>query len=70
MADTKITVRVNGPYRVQGPFTMVDADGNDFTLPEGEWVSLCRCGMSDTKPYCDSSHRVKEPIFEAESKAS
>lgn len=65
MADVNITVRANGPYRVQGPFTMVDADGKEFTLPEGQWVTLCRCGMSDTKPFCDSAHRNKEPAFDA-----
>ena len=69
MADVNITVRSNGPYRVQGPFTMVDADGGEFTLPEGQWVSLCRCGLSDTKPFCDSSHRNKEPAFDAPTKA-
>ena len=65
MADVKITVRLNGPYRVEGPMTLVDQDGNEFKLPEGQWVSLCRCGNSDNKPFCDSSHRTKTPTFEA-----
>ena len=65
MADTKITVRSNGPYRVEGPFTMLDTDGNEFTLPEGQFISLCRCGLSDNKPFCDSAHRTKTPSFDA-----
>jgi len=70
MADTIITVRSNGPYRVEGPVTVVDPDGKEFALPEGQFVSLCRCGMSDNKPFCDSAHRMKEPSFDAPSKAS
>ena len=70
MADAKVTVRLNGPYRVEGPFTMVDQDGNEFTLPEGQWVSLCRCGMSDKKPFCDSAHRNKTPNFDAPTTAT
>ncbi|MDP9345984.1 MAG: CDGSH iron-sulfur domain-containing protein [Actinomycetota bacterium] len=51
-----IKVRDNGPYKVTGPVTVVDADGNAFALPEGT-VALCRCGRSATKPFCDASHR-------------
>jgi CDGSH iron-sulfur domain-containing protein 3 len=51
-----IKVRNNGPYKVTGPVTIIDADGNEFALPEGEGVVLCRCGASTTKPFCDKSH--------------
>ena len=50
-----ITVRLNGPYRVQGRLELRDADGNAFTLP-GESFSLCRCGASGKKPFCDGTH--------------
>lgn len=56
MTEVTITVRQNGPFRVTGPFTLVDADGNAFELPEGETVALCRCGGSKTKPFCDKTH--------------
>jgi CDGSH-type Zn-finger protein len=58
MAGVKIEVRLNGPNRIQGPFDLVDQDGKAFKVPEGQWVSLCRCGASSNKPFCDGSHRT------------
>lgn len=52
-----IVVRPNGPYRVFGRIRLLDDDGNEFELPEGKWYVLCRCGLSETKPFCDSSHK-------------
>lgn len=55
MADVKITVKPNGPYRVEGVVDLVDQAGNRF--PHAELAfSLCRCGHSNTKPLCDKSH--------------
>ena len=68
MPDVKIEIRGNGPYRVTGPIDLVDTEGNSYTIPEGQWVSLCRCGQSGNKPFCDSSHR--DAGFEAPSQAS
>ncbi len=65
--EVRITVRSSGPYRVQGPFKLVDAEGNEFTLPPGDWVSLCRCGHSENKPFCDGTH--KKVGFQAETRA-
>jgi CDGSH-type Zn-finger protein len=57
MADVTITIRKNGPYVVQGPFNLVDHDGNPVPIPPGkERISLCRCGGSVTKPFCDGTH--------------
>lgn len=67
MSEVTIKVRANGPYLVTGPFTLVDAEGNVFQLPEGEGVVLCRCGRSSTKPFCDKTHR--EIRFEAPERA-
>lgn len=55
--DVVIKVRENGPYLVLGPVTLTDAAGNPYTI-EGENVALCRCGGSQTKPFCDGSHRT------------
>ena len=55
MADAEIKVRDNGPYRVSGPFKLIDATGAEFTL-EGDVIALCRCGHSENKPFCDGAH--------------
>jgi len=52
-----IVVRANGPYRVYGPAKLIDVDGNRFRIPPGDWFVLCRCGASETKPFCDSTHK-------------
>lgn len=57
MADVKITVRNDGPLRVEGPFTLVDAEGKEYGIAERQWVSLCRCGLAETKPICDGAHK-------------
>jgi CDGSH-type Zn-finger protein len=57
MAEVEIKTRENGPYRVQGPVRIIDADGNEFDLSDqGEVIALCRCGGSTTKPFCDGTH--------------
>lgn len=57
MAEVRITVRDNGPLRVTGPVILEDAEGNVFETRET--FSLCRCGHSENKPFCDGTHRKK-----------
>jgi CDGSH-type Zn-finger protein len=56
MADCTINVKPNGPYRVTGPARLTDSQGNETVIEEGRAVSLCRCGGSVNKPYCDGTH--------------
>lgn len=66
--SVEIKVRANGPYKVTGPIRLIDADGNEFQLPDdGKPIVLCRCGGSKTKPFCDSTH--SELGFEAATRA-
>ena len=64
----KIVVSKDGPYLVTGsvPLSIMTIQPNSDGL-SWEWVegrrfetgaeySLCRCGLSKTKPFCDSSH--------------
>ena len=58
MAQVKITVRPNGPYRVEAPegtVELVDANGNPYDLTGKPAFSLCRCGGSIHKPFCDGT---------------
>ena len=59
MAQVKITVRNNGPLRVEAPegtVELVDADGHPYDLTGKPAFSLCRCGGSINKPFCDGTH--------------
>ena len=57
MASTKITVNNNGSLKVDGDFEIVDREGNTYGLGGRTLVSICRCGLSSNKPYCDGSHK-------------
>jgi CDGSH-type Zn-finger protein len=57
MSNTKITVRKDTSLRVEGDdITIVDEAGNRYDLAGRTAVSLCRCGQSQNKPFCDASH--------------
>jgi CDGSH-type Zn-finger protein len=66
MSGTKIKVKPDGALLVEGDFEIVDAEGNTFGLGGRTAISLCRCGLSKTKPFCDGSHKGN---FEAPSHA-
>lgn len=53
----KITVNSHGPLRVEGEVTICDAEGKAFGLGGRTVISLCRCGHSENKPFCDGSHK-------------
>jgi CDGSH-type Zn-finger protein len=49
MAQVRITVRPNGPFRVEAPegsVELVDVNGTPFDLAGKTAFSLCRCGGS------------------------
>lgn len=49
----RITPIRNGPLLVRGHIEVRHEDGSVETLPR---ASLCRCGLSQNKPFCDNSH--------------
>lgn len=67
MSRVTVTVRNNGSIRVDGDFDLVDQEGGKFDLGGRSVISLCRCGLSNNKPFCDSSH--KNGAFVSEIKA-
>lgn len=58
MPATRIIVNNNGSLRVEGDFEIVDQQGRAFGLGGRTAITLCRCGHSKNKPFCDGSHRV------------
>jgi CDGSH iron-sulfur domain-containing protein 3 len=57
MSKVQIKVNDNGSLRITGEVELIDGEGNVFeTKPT---FSLCRCGMSNNKPFCDGSHKGK-----------
>lgn len=58
MAAAKVTVMNNGSLRLEGDFEIVDSEGRPFGLAGRTRVSLCRCGQSSNKPFCDSAHKT------------
>ena len=60
--EQKIIVTKDGPYDVQGHIKLGDPDGN---TPEAkDHYTLCRCGHSKNKPFCNGQHwhiKFKDP---------
>ena len=52
----KIICNHNGPIRIEGEFEILDPAGSPFGLAGRTVISLCRCGHSANKPFCDGSH--------------
>ncbi len=58
MPTTRIQVMHNGSLRVEGDFEILDVEGRPYGLAGRERVSLCRCGHSGNKPFCDGTHKT------------
>jgi CDGSH-type Zn-finger protein/uncharacterized Fe-S cluster protein YjdI len=60
-AENALRVSRNGPLFIRGQLELVEPDGT--VMPETR-LTLCRCGASTHKPYCDNSHlrvRFEDP---------
>jgi len=51
------SANVMGPIWVKGGITIENSEG--LIYPERNRVTLCRCGKSSNKPFCDASHMKK-----------
>jgi CDGSH-type Zn-finger protein len=54
MAQPTVNPRRDGPLVIEGPVTLIAADG---TAEVAERLFLCRCGQSANKPHCDGTHK-------------
>jgi CDGSH-type Zn-finger protein len=41
---------------VEGHIVLTDADGKEWDLTGKPAISLCRCGASGNRPFCDGTH--------------
>ena len=46
--------KCEGPLWVRGKIPIISSDGIEYE--QRNRVTLCRCGKSENKPYCDGSH--------------
>jgi CDGSH-type Zn-finger protein len=58
VSHVTITLTDNGPYLVEGPARVADAEGTEYRTAEQTTIFLCRCGGSSTKPFCDGTHET------------
>jgi CDGSH-type Zn-finger protein len=52
-----VTVSENGPYLITGG---IDLIGDNIQWADGsskEYYTLCRCGASNNKPFCDGMYK-------------
>ena len=56
MTDATITLTDDGPYMIEGPLSVVDANGTEYDLSQQTTIFLCPCGQSSAKPFCDGTH--------------
>ena len=49
-----VTPVPNGPYRVTGGVQVLGADGTPYEVRNRQ--TLCRCGGSPNKPFCNGTH--------------
>ncbi len=54
--EQKIIVGKDGPYCIQGEVSIKDSLLSSKVLVSKEHYTLCRCGESHKKPFCDGTH--------------
>ncbi|MBX7137590.1 MAG: CDGSH iron-sulfur domain-containing protein [Oligoflexia bacterium] len=58
--SVKITVNNNGSLKIESAtpeeVLLCDSTGKQFDLAGRTKISLCRCGQSANKPFCDGAH--------------
>ena len=60
--EVVVTFIKNGPARVEGNFKIIDKDG--IELERKPRISICRCGESSKKPFCDGAHKTNGFVCE------
>lgn len=57
----KIKINAHGSIKIEGEqlgdIELYDHNNNKFDLNGRTAISLCRCGASESKPFCDGKHK-------------
>lgn len=58
-SQSAISIKVlpNGPLMVDGSFQLIDVNGQ-ISERSGKTI-LCRCGLTEKRPFCDGTHAKK-----------
>jgi len=51
MSDARLQILNQGPIIVAGHVDLIDDHGNSISRQEP--IALCRCGQSESMPFCD-----------------
>jgi hypothetical protein len=55
MPELKVQVNAKGPLLIKGGATVVHEDGTEEK--KAGTIALCRCELSEKKPFCAGAHR-------------
>ncbi len=50
-----VRIMKDGPVIIEGNFRIMTSEGKE--IKTGEFASFCRCGQSNSMPFCDGMHR-------------
>ena len=56
-ASIEIKIAAGGPLLMSGEVKIIHKDGSEEIRKN---AALCRCGLSQNKPFCDGSHRTSD----------
>lgn len=58
-SGNSIMVRPNGPLICKGDTEITLQNADEELILKDKEFALCRCGLSNNKPFCDGSHKMK-----------